>query len=224
VTETTLLLGEVGSFAYGLDHAESDHDYLGVFAASTLDIAGLDWHSSKETHTNSSPGGDTDDTTLHELGKYLRLALKSNPTAIELLWLDTGVGAGWTQSTDIGDALVELRSSFLSEKYVRAAYRGYAFAQLQKFVAEERYKAKHAKHCLRIIEQGTAALETGQVIVAAQDLQRYHDLPDMTHEQVMELLKAKLDVFDEILVTPLRPEPDPGPARGLLRWARKLYI
>jgi predicted nucleotidyltransferase len=219
-----ILKGRVGSHAYGLAHAESDEDFLGVFAAPTLDVAGLDWNAHSETVTNTSATNPMD-TTLHEVGKFIRLVLKANPTVTELLWLDTSANEqAWTHKTIVGSWLLDHRALFLSEKYVRSAYRGYAFSQLQKFVSEERYKLKHARHCLRLIEQGRGALENGEVLVKVANAQVYWDLAEMTHEQTIETLKAGLDSFDEVHSTPLPELPDTESAAYLLRLVRRVYI
>src|SRR5215210_72196 len=101
----TILQGVVGSMAYGLAHEGSDTDRLGIFVAPTYEVAGLDWHPSKETRAGDAGG----DHTEHEVGKYLRLALKANPTVTELLWLPDHEVA-----TAQGRTLVAIRDRLLA--------------------------------------------------------------------------------------------------------------
>jgi len=75
-----LLAGVVGSTAYGLDGPDSDVDRLGVFAAPTIAFHGLT--RPRESDVTTAP-----DQTLHEAGKFCRLALGGNPTVGELMWL-----------------------------------------------------------------------------------------------------------------------------------------
>ena len=79
--DTVLLEGIVGSTAYGLAHAGSDVDRLGVFAAPAVAFHGLHPPLDKRaTVVHHDP-----DRTLHEARKYCMLALSGNPTATELI-------------------------------------------------------------------------------------------------------------------------------------------
>ena len=74
------LLVQSGSKAYGISVEGSDDDYVGVFVPSLekfLSIRGF----GPETHAANDP-----DFTLHEIGKFCRLALKGNPAILETLW------------------------------------------------------------------------------------------------------------------------------------------
>lgn len=229
MTNEVILLGRVGSHAYGLNHAESDEDFLGVFVAPTVDIAGLHWNSARETSSQSSQGNAENDQTIHEVGKFLRLCLKSNPTVTELLWLDDYITtddyevAPGSFYTGYGRELVSIRSTLVSEQYVRAAYRGYASQQLQKFAGGD-WKPKHARHCLRLIRQGVGLIKTGQLEVRVPDPQLYWDLAEMAPDKVIEILKKEIDHFDDVVVTPLPVEPDDAAASALLRDIRMNYL
>lgn len=185
----TILRGVVGSTAYGLARAGSDIDRLGIFAAPMIDLTSLDWNSSKETVSQSGPAGD--DFALHEVGKYFRLALKCNPTVSELLWLDEYEVKTWE-----GSLILSERSSFLSEKYARASYFGYAKAQLDKFHLHD-FKVKHARHALRLLQQGDTLLYTGHLEVRVPDPQVYFDLDDMEPGAILELLTSEFTRFTE---------------------------
>ena len=119
---TVLLAGIVGSTAYGLAGPGSDVDRLGVFAAPTLSLLGLDAPALSRVSTEP-------DVTMHEAGKAARLLLGANPTVTELLWLPDDL---YDQRTRLGAELVEIRSAFLSARRVRDAYLGYASQQFRK--------------------------------------------------------------------------------------------
>lgn len=218
-TLNTILLGRVGSHAYGLAHEASDEDFLGVFVLPTMEFVGLHWNASRETVSHSSAGNAENDKTLHEVGKFMRLCLKSNPTVTELLWL-----GDYEYMNEFGVALEDIRESFLSEQYVTAAYRGYASQQLQKFTTSGEWKPKHARHCLRLIHQGMHALDTGQIKVQVDDPQVYWDLAEMAPDDVIELLKNELNRFDEIEHSALPMHPNEGEAAALLRDIRLAYL
>lgn len=216
MTTTTLLRGVVGSTAYGLATPESDIDRLGVFIAPTTEVAGLYWHASQESRGQQGPLGD--DFMEHEVGKFLRLALKANPTILELMWLKE-----YEIETYDGEIITNLRRFVLSHKYVHDAYYGYAEAQRKKLL--NRDKPKYAKHILRLLEQGTGLLKNGMLNVKVKDPQRYHDLVDMTPEQrydaVIEAFR-KFPMKSEASVLPALPETET--VQNALAYLRKNYI
>lgn len=168
MAEHLLLSGIVGSTAYGLAHEGSDVDRLGVFAAPTDAFHGL--HRPAESVVTSKP-----DQTLHEAAKWCRLALGSNPTVLELVWLPEAL---YEVRTPLGDELLGMRSAFLSEKGVRNSYLGYATQQLRKlrergdgtFSSDTRNRSlKHARHLCRLIEMGVELHQTGRLTIRVAD-------------------------------------------------------
>lgn len=171
---TVVLSGIVGSTAYGLAGPDSDVDRLGIYAAPTATMLGLGKPDESIVSTNP-------DRTLHELGKWVRLALGGNPTVMELAWLPDGL---YETVTDIGRELIDLRQSVLSADRVRAAYLGYATQQFRKlesrgdgsFSADTRKRtAKHARHLLRLCSQGYHLYTTGELMIRLPNPQRFLD-------------------------------------------------
>ncbi|WP_042378956.1 nucleotidyltransferase domain-containing protein [Streptacidiphilus melanogenes] len=169
VSNTVLLEGVVGSTAYGLAHAGSDVDRLGLFAVPTERLFGL--HRPGESVVSTAP-----DRTLHEAAKWCRLALSANPTASELVWLPDDC---YLVRTPLGEELMAVRRSFLSERAVRNAYLGYATQQFRKLVAKDgrgetppARLAKHARHLLRLLEQGVHLHRSGELRVRVDDPER----------------------------------------------------
>jgi predicted nucleotidyltransferase len=164
--QNILLQGVVGSTAYGLATEDSDVDRLGIFAAPTEDFHGL--HMPVESYVQTDP-----DVTMHEAGKYCRLALAGNPTVMELMWLKS-----YEVETFRGHELIRLRQAFLSAKRVRDAYLGYATQQFKKledradgsFSADLRKRTeKHARHLLRLCTQGLNLYTTGELMIHLED-------------------------------------------------------
>ena len=166
-----LLGGIVGSTAYGLAGPASDVDRLGMFALPTLDLLRLD--TPQESHVSKNP-----DATFHEAGKAVRLFLSGNPTAMELLWLPDDL---YETRTPLGDEAIALRSAFLSAQRTKAAYMGYATQQFRKLQlrdegssrAEPGRIAKHARHLMRLVEQGFELYTTGRMQIRLTDPERY---------------------------------------------------
>jgi uncharacterized protein len=168
----TLLLGVVGSTAYGLATAASDEDLLGVYLAESRDVLGLDGASV----TSGSEVTTKPDRTMHELGKYCVLALKCNPTVTELLWLPE-----YRVETEAGRRLRAMRGAFLSTEYVRSAYGGYALQQAKRLLGRHeagkegfsadtaKRTAKHGRHCLRLLIQAQQLLRSGELVLDVGD-------------------------------------------------------
>ena len=160
-----LLAGINGSTAYGLATEDSDVDRIGCYAAPTTAFHGLHPPYGKSaTWVSTKP-----DATFHEAGKLASLLLKGNPTVTELLWLDQ-----YETVTPEGEALIAIRSSFLSRTAVRNAYLGYASGQFKRlenrgdgsFSADTRKRtAKHARHLYRLHAQGIMLWQTGRLAV-----------------------------------------------------------
>lgn len=221
----TALQGVVGSTAYGLARDGSDTDRLGVFVAPTMDVAGLDWHPSKETRHGATDG----DHTEHEVGKYLRLALKANPTITELLWLPEH-----EVKTEAGALLVNARHHLLSTPTVTDSYLGYAHAQARKLLClHDVYGArladrpdrafKHARHCLRLLEQARQLLTSGVLVVRVPDPEKYWALGELTVAQFTDQYERTAGHVRDVATRSCLPEhPDRDHARRVLALIRRL--
>lgn len=190
-----------GSRAYGLNHALSDTDTMGIFLAPTVNVAGLYWGQQDESWSDAGPEGD--DTTLHEVGKFLRLVLKSNPTMLELLFMNE-----YTTLDEVGQGMIDIRDKMLYTKAVHGAYLGYATAQRDRVLREyPDHKAKMVRHCLRIARQGTDLLSTGTFNVRVEDPEEYFRLDTMPLMNVgMILEKALYSLENAESVLPDEPD------------------
>lgn len=190
-----------GSRAYGLNHALSDTDTMGIFLAPTVEVAGLYWGAKDESWSDAGPEGD--DNTRHEVGKFLRLVLKSNPTMLELLFMNE-----YTTLDEVGQGMIDIRDKMLYTDKVRDAYLGYATAQKERVLREfPDHKPKMLRHCLRIAEQGAELLSTGEFNVRVDNPQRFFDLETMDLMRAGMILESalyNLETTDSVL----RDEPD----------------
>lgn len=213
-----LLSGIVGSTAYGLAHAGSDLDRLGVFATPTEELHGL--HRPAESHVTTAP-----DRTLHEAAKWSRLALSCNPTASELVWLPDDL---YETRTPLGEELIAIRRSFLSARAVRNAYLGYATQQFRKLATRDRTDARAAKaarHLVRLIEQGLALHETGELTIRLPDADRVRALGERyaAHPTDAATLLATAEArFARPGVLPATP--DEAPVEAWLRRVRAAHL
>ncbi|WP_203905369.1 nucleotidyltransferase domain-containing protein [Virgisporangium aliadipatigenens] len=221
MSNTLLLSGIVGSTAYGLAGPDSDVDRLGVFAAPTEEFLGL--RRPTESIVSHHP-----DRTLHEVAKWLRLAIGGNPTVTELVWLPEEL---YETVTDLGRELIELRSALLSAQRVRDSYFGYAtqqFTRLERrgdsFSSETRNRtSKHARHLARLLDQGLGLYRTGTLTVRLEDPESYHEFGRRVADGDLDLAQQRIaaasHAFDE--ARPALPEhPDEERADAWLTSAR----
>lgn len=204
-----ILGGVVGSHAYGLNTETSDVDRMFFAVAPTVQFHGLNppW-GKKGTIVQHEP----EDVVIHEVAKAVSLMLKCNPSILEVLWLDE-----YEVCTPLGQRLIELRSEFLSQPYVRNAYLGYATDQFKRLKSAGRFSSvpasrikKHARHILRLLDQGTQLYTTGTFEVKVRDPQRYFDFADKVAEDPDEALR-ELHIAEDLFntaKTPLPPVPN----------------
>lgn len=227
----TLIRGVVGSTAYGLAREGSDVDRLEVFAWPTDAF----WHLGAMPETMGQQSPDNPDSfPKHEVGKYVHLALKCNPTILEMLWLPM---EHVEHLSPLGQQLRDIRLFFLSEPYVRNAYGGYARQQLDRLVRRtaegkdgfssdtKKRTAKHARHCFRLLTQGRELLERGEIQVRVDDPETYWAFDDMTVDEIVQAF-TEADLRFRQTKTVLPESPDYlrvdaflyGVRRTLLEW------
>lgn len=128
-----------------------------------------------------SRGGDLD-LTVFSLRKYVRLALKGNPTVLNLLFIPPMECV--TRSAR-GAQLQEL-APFIVSREAGKAYLGYLQAQRQRLTGERGQKdvnrpelvqkygfdTKYAMHMLRLGYQGVEILETGRLSFPMREPER----------------------------------------------------
>lgn len=108
-----------GSHSHGTQLPTSDVDFLGVYAAPTSVMLGLD--PAPETVDGKGP-----DFQFHEVRKFCGLLLKGNPGIVEMLFTER-----MEESSPEWNELREIRRAFLTQRTVKQ-YLGYAEGQLKK--------------------------------------------------------------------------------------------
>lgn len=195
---TTILSGIVGSRAYGLEHAASDTDRLAVHVRPTVDFLGIRVPQMSEVH--QGPAGD--DTSSHELGKYLSMVLACNPTASELLWLPTDL---YETVTTWGTELIAQRDGFLFAKGVRNSYLGYAHAQAKRcrrdFATDGR-REKAARHTYRLVKAGVGLWRTGKLDLVVADREECFEFGRQVADGNTDLLDQLLSSAEEEFAKP----------------------
>ena len=156
---TEILKVIVGSQAHGLATPESDTDYRGVFVQPTEEILSLGGH----TRTTSWIEGNDDDTSW-EIGHFLMLSTKSNPTILE-----TYLAPVFYQN-DLGRELRELFPYVWDSKAVRDAFIGYGLNQRKKMLEDKDNRPnKYASAYLRTFYNAWELLRTGTFTIRIAD-------------------------------------------------------
>ncbi len=214
----TILEVTAGSRAHGMGGEDSDTDVRGVFLAPaemTWSLFGapeiIEDHAAQAVHW--------------ELRKFLVLALKANPAALEVLWSPLV-----RRETNLGAALRALRPRLLSTM-VFQTYNGYALSQFKKIEQDRRnlgeVRWKHAMHLLRLLLTGAAALRSGEVPVRVEESAAQERLLAVKRGEVpwdeVEAWRRELHAeFERALAAAAVPDrPDYAAANAFLLRARR---
>lgn len=183
-----ILKGMTGSHAYGLNTDSSDYDWGGIFVSPLQDVVSL--KKPQETINTKDP-----DLTLHEVEKWMRLAMQGNPTILEYLWLDN-----YETLTQEGEWLIDIRKQFLSLN-IRNSYGGYAFAQAKRLMQSglsyefrSRY-AKHARHCFRLLDQGGQLLTTQSLDIKVSNRDELFELGNLPPAELYAKFETRYEEF-----------------------------
>lgn len=155
----------VGSRAHGLANEDSDYDYRGVFVQPTKSILSLGG-----SYKSNSWFEGKEDQTMYEIGHFLFLATKCNPSILEVfqgprmheLGKNGEVDDGLWRGDDFGTELKRLFPYVWNPKDAFNAFVGYSSNQRKKLLDKKDDRApKFACAYLRTIYNLECLLQTG---------------------------------------------------------------
>lgn len=147
----------VGSQAHGLANENSDYDYRGVFVVPTPRLLLEEFLPSSERLKHTSWIEGKEDDTSWEIGKFLLMATKCNPTVLE-----TFLAPQTTPRTALGFELQQLFPHVWNSTDVKNAFIGYGLNQRKKFFDNKDSRApKYATAYLRVLYNAWELLSTG---------------------------------------------------------------
>lgn len=130
--EHLIFLTKTGSQAYGTSLPTSDLDIRGITTAPMEFYLGV-FNRFAETNdfdvrdlVDGAPASE--DASVMELQKFIKLAADANPNVIELLFIPSTY---WLKTTDAWSRIHEIRHLFLSKK-CRHTFSGFAHNQLKR--------------------------------------------------------------------------------------------
>ncbi len=190
----------VGSHAYGLATEKSDRDYMEGFVVDPREFLGLGAASAVNSTQSVSA---VEDVARHELGKFVSLLLKGNPSITETLFLES-----YECSSPLMEALRANASQAISQRTL-AAYLGYVRSQ----VGKAEFKVKALGHAIRLCCDGIAIAETGRPFVLVQPevqtlIQQLREQPHQERSQALAYYLRRLDGC--VRGSTLPPEPNRG--------------
>jgi predicted nucleotidyltransferase len=171
-----ILVGQVGSKAYGTDTPESDDDWMGVALAPMSHYIGLrNWENDGTLKIDRKETLNAE-LTAYELKKFLRLMIAYNPNVVPLLYLRE---TDYELIDPAGHLLITQRKKFESKRACKTLI-GYAEGQIKgvincntgklgrkrkELVAKYGYDTKFAAHTIRILNMAIEFFDTGELNV-----------------------------------------------------------
>lgn len=164
----------VGSRAHDLHTEVSDYDYRGVFVQPTREILSP-WVENRTTSwvegRDPKESGKKEDDTAWEIGHFLFLAMKCNPSVLEVFRSPRAA------ATEEGLALQQLFPAIWNPKGVAEAFIGYGVNQRKKMLEEKDGRPhKYACAYLRALIQAEQLLRMGVLLISTKYHPEYHTL------------------------------------------------
>lgn len=224
----TVLEVVVGSTTHGtsVDDGLEDLDLMRIVVEDRPCVLGFEptdtWVERTKPEGVRSEAGDTD-LVIYGLRKYLRLALRANPTVLIALF----VGDKYINvRTNIGEELQALAPKIASKRAINT-FKGYAHQQHKRLLGTagqmnvtrpeliERYgfDTKYAGHVIRLCMQGVEYLNTGKLTLPMTPADRQVVVDVRNGVYTLPQVSRMISVWEELLIeagehSQLPDEPD----------------
>ncbi len=233
-----ILRSVVGSGVHGIAIAGTDdHDEMGVYIEPPEYLLGVERHREDYIWRSQPEGvrsqhGDTD-LVLYSLQKYLRLAIKGNPTVMLPLFAPE---ESLVITTPLGEELRALRASFLSQQAVER-FLGYMHSQHERMLGQSKrnvpnrpelidrygWDVKYGSHALRLAHQGFEIASTGHLTLPMPTTERERVLAVKRGEVPRDEVSAEISSLEaevrELLATGRTPLPETADFSVITAWA-----
>ncbi len=232
-----ILRSVVGSGVHGIAIAGTDdHDEMGVYIEPPEYLLGVEQHRQDYIWRTQPEGvrsghGDTD-LVLYSLQKYLRLAIKGNPTVMLPLFAPE---ESLVIVTPLGEELRELRASFLSQQAAER-FLGYMRSQHERMLGQSKrnvpnrpeliekhgWDVKYGSHALRLAHQGFEIASTGWLTLPMPEVERQRVLAVKRGEVPRDEVSAEITRLEtqvrDLLDTGRTPLPAAADFDAITKW------
>ena len=233
-----ILKTQNGSKLYGLDHAESDDDYIGIFVEGP-DVLFLGGdhrtESLRETPDGVRNGPGDVDGQAYSVRHFFHLAAKGNPSLLAILFTPN---RSIVDSTELGRKILASRELFVSAQ-AAGPFKGYMLAQLDRLTGQRKghipnrpelveefgYDVKYAQQVARLAFQGIEFLTEGKITLPMPEHEKnicmgirqgYY-----SYKACIDLLQMLLSQIGEAAsATQLAEKPD---MKGIARLSRTIH-
>lgn len=176
-----VIMGEIGSFAHGLNVPTSDHDFIALYIDPADVLIGLD-RSAGSVKTREgeirpegikSQAGDTEGT-FYSVRKYASLAAQGNPTVLTLLFTPNlfhpdEIGLQANRDMFLSKRLVARHLGYADSMEARLTGRKAPRTNRPELVATHGWDTKSGFHAIRLLIQGHELLTTGSMAMPMAD-------------------------------------------------------
>ncbi|MEQ7006861.1 nucleotidyltransferase domain-containing protein [Actinopolymorpha sp. B17G11] len=221
-----ILRSVVGSGVHGIAiEGTDDHDEMGVYIEPPEWVLGVERHREDYIWRTQPEGvrsghGDTD-LVLYSLRKYLRLAIKGNPTVMLPLFAPE---ESLVVVTPLGEELRSLRTAFMSRLAVER-FLGYMRSQHERMLGQSKrnvpnrpeliekygWDVKYGSHALRLAYQGFEIASTGSLSLPLPDRERARVLAVKRGEVDRDEVSAEISRMEDAVRTLLDQDRSPLP-------------
>lgn len=172
--ENIILNVLVGSRGHEMHRDDSDFDYRCVFVTPTEQLFSLE-NAGRKTLWQEGEKKLDDDLTGWEIGHFLNMASRCNPTILEVF----GAPKHGPNNSPLGDRLQSLLPAVIDPKRVWESFTGYSQNQWRKLEADKYENRgayptweKYAVAAARVLRQGRILLDTGELPMPLPESER----------------------------------------------------
>jgi len=224
-----------GSHLYGLNHEDSDLDYVGVFVEPPSTVFSLGHCDSRPLHNrghHDRNGPGSEDGIAYSVRKFFSLAMQGNPSILACLFAPT---SKVEFATELGWLILKQRNLFVSSQ-AGPRFKGYLHSQYLRLTGERNdhtpvrpeitekygYDTKYAMHIVRLGLQGCEFLRDGMVTLPMPEDERKLCLAvrhgEYEFDDVLNLIRdVEADLLALVDNTDLPPHPDYDAIHALSR-------